>query len=107
MGGTSLWKVERNTPVPGRRNGFSAAIFSINLSLVMAMVIPFRANVFQPSHQVTMKEMMTKAMARGNQPPVRNFPRQALKKVKSRPQNRRQRGKALTQLQPQIRLVMK
>ena len=106
MGGTSLWKVERKTPVPGIRIGFSAAIRSTNFSLGRVMVITFTANLFQPSHQVTMIVMITRAQARGNQPPVKNFPRQAPKKLKSRTQKPRQSGRALAKLQPQSRLVI-
>ena len=79
MGGTSLWKVERNIPVPGERSGFSAATLSMNLSPDMVILITFRASCFQPSHQVTMTNTITRAMPRGNQPPVVIFPRQAPK----------------------------
>ena len=70
------------------------------------MVITFTANLFQPSHQVTMMVMITRAQARGNQPPVKNFPRQEPKKLQSITQKPRQSGRAWVKLQPQIFLVM-
>ena len=79
MGGTSLWKVERNTPVPGRRINFSLATFSMNFSLGTVMVITFKASLFHPSHQATIMIIISRALHRGNQPPLVNFCRQALK----------------------------